>query len=173
MRRALRVIETLESGVRTASRVCNWIAMLSVCAMMLLTVSDVILRLFRRPITGAYELVSLAGTTFVSFSLAFTSVERGHIAVDFLVQKLRTRGQRVVDSITSFVCTALFGFISWQALRYAANLRSTGEVSLTLQVPLYPFAAGISLGCALLCIVFLTRFIGSLVRAMSDISKDK
>jgi TRAP-type C4-dicarboxylate transport system permease small subunit len=172
MNRALRAIETLERGVCTASRVSNWIAMLSVCTMMLLTVSDVILRLFRRPITGAYELVGLAGAIFVSFSLAYTSVERGHIAVDFLVQKFTTRGQRVIDSVTAFVCTALFGFISWQAWQYAANLRSTGEVSLTLQVPLYPFAAGISLGCVLLCVVLLTRFIASLITAMSDISKD-
>lgn len=158
--------DTIERGVRTASRVCNWIAMLSVCVMMFLTVADVILRLFRRPITGAYELVGLAGAAFVSFSLAYTSVERGHIAVDFLVQKLSARGQKLVDCVTAFVCTLLFGIITWYAVQYAVSMRKTGEVSLTLKVPLYPFVAGIAIGCALLCIVLLARFVGSLLQTV-------
>ena len=63
----------------------NWIAAGAVIAMMLLTSADVILRLFRRPITGAYEIVGLLGAIVISFSLAYTSVEKGHIAVEFLV----------------------------------------------------------------------------------------
>jgi TRAP-type C4-dicarboxylate transport system permease small subunit len=165
--RPVKLINTVEKVVGRAARVCNRIAMLSVCAMMVLTVTDVILRLFRRPITGAYELVGLAGAAFVSFSLAYTSVEHGHIAVDFLIQKMKKRGRMVVDSLTSIAGGAFFGATAWQAVRYASRLENTGEVSLTLQVPLYPFVAGIALGCGLLCTVLLCRFAGSLAGAMS------
>lgn len=165
--------ETIERGVRTTSRVCSWIAMISVCVMMFLTVADVLLRLFRRPITGAYELVGLAGAAFVSFSLAYTSVERGHIAVDFLVQKLSGRGQRLVDCMTAFVCAVLFGVIARYAAQYAVSLRNTGEVSLTLKVPLYPFVVGITIGCALLCVVLLTRFVGLFLQTVNGGSREK
>lgn len=164
MKRVEAVFIDIDRGVRAASRVFNWIAMVSVVLMMTLTVADVVLRLFRSPITGTYEIVGLLGAIFVSFSLAYTSVVRGHIAVDFLVQKLKLRGQAIVDCINAFVCTALFGVIAWQAVLYAGSLRGTGEVSLTLQVPLYPFVYGVAIGCGMLCIVLLFRFAGSLIR---------
>jgi TRAP-type C4-dicarboxylate transport system permease small subunit len=173
MKRAESFFIGIERGIRAASRVFNWIAMISVAIMMTLTVADVILRLFRNPITGTYEIVGLLGAVFVSFSLAYTSVERGHIAVDFLVQRLRLRGQKVIDCINAFICSALFGIIAWQAVVYAGSLRNTGEVSLTIQVPLYPFVFGVAIGCGLLCIVLLFRFVGSLFQACSQSKQDR
>jgi len=149
----------MEKGVHTTSRMCNWLAILSVTVMMVLTVCDVVLRMFRRPITGTYEIVGLLGAAFVSFSLAYTSIEHGHIAVDFLIRRFRLPVQRGFEGVTSFVCAALFGMVTWQGFTYAAHIRQTGEVSLTLQVPLYPFVYGMAFGSGLLCIVLLFRFL--------------
>ncbi|PKL15498.1 MAG: C4-dicarboxylate ABC transporter permease, partial [Spirochaetae bacterium HGW-Spirochaetae-5] len=59
----------------------NVIACVAIIIMMLLSVADVVLRLFGKPIPGAYELVGVLGTIVVSFALGFTSLEKGHIAV--------------------------------------------------------------------------------------------
>lgn len=149
----------VQRGVRTTSRVCNCLAIVSVTVMMILTVCDVVLRMFRRPITGTYEIVGLLGAVFISFSLAYTSIEHGHIAVDFLIRRFRQQVQRCFEGVTSFVCAVLFGLITWQSFVYAVHIQQTGEVSLTLQVPLYPFVYGMAIGCGLLCVVLLIRFL--------------
>ena len=142
----------------------NWIAGGAVVAMMLLTSADVILRLFRRPITGAYEIVGFLGAIVISFSLAYTSVEKGHIAVEFLVQRFSAKAQAVVDSINYLFGIALFGLIAWQSILYAGDLKQCGEVSLTVEMPIYPFVYGISIGSGLLCLVLLMEFFASVKR---------
>lgn len=131
----------------------NGIAAVAVVAMMALTCLDVLLRLVRHPIPGAYEVVGMLGALFVSFSLARTSVDQGHIAVDFLVQRLPRRVQCAVEAINAGICALLFTVISRQCVLYARDLRSSGEVSMTLQVPLHPFVLGLAVGCAMLSVV--------------------
>ena len=154
----------LEKSVSSITRKFNWIAAAAVIAMMVLTCADVILRFFRHPIPGTYEMVGLLGTIVVSFSLAHTSVVRGHISVEFVIQKLPKRVQIVIDGINSLLGAALFGLITWQSLLYAQNLMHTGEVSMTLQMPIYPFVYGIAIGSGMLCLVLLIEFLQSLKR---------
>jgi len=142
----------------------NWIAAGAVVAMMCLTCTDVILRIFRLPIPGTYEIVGLLGSVVIAFSIGYTAVEKGHIAVEFLVQKLPVRVQTVIDTFNALISTCLFGLISWQSIVYASDLQQSGEVSLTIQMPIYPFVYGIALGCGLLCLVLLLDFVKSLKR---------
>jgi len=150
----------------TLSRGLNALAGAAVAAMMLLTCADIVLRLLRRPLTGTYELVGFCGALAVSFALAQTSIDRGHIAVDFLVQRFPPRVRAVVEAVNSLVAAALFGLVAWQAVGYAASLRRAGEVSMTLQLPVYPIAYGIALGCGVLCLVLLSRTVESLGRIL-------
>lgn len=149
----------LEKSVHPLARWFNWIAAGAVTAMMLLTCADVVLRIFRCPIPGTYEIVCLLGATFASFSLAHTTTERGHIAVDFLVQKLSPRNQLVVECINSIIGAVLFSVIAWQSILQALDLKAAGEVSMTLQMPIHPFLFGIAAGCGLLAVVLVCRFI--------------
>ncbi|HPA15553.1 MAG TPA: TRAP transporter small permease [Desulfobacterales bacterium] len=140
----------------------NWIAAGAVIVMMLLTSADVVLRFFRRPIPGTYEIVGLLGAVVISFSLAYTSVKKGHIAVEFLVERFPRKIQTFINAINDFFSALLFGLISWQSMLYALDLKGSGEVSLTLQMPIYPYVYGISTGCGLLCMVLLAEFLKSL-----------
>lgn len=142
----------------------NWIAAGAIVAMMLLTSTDVVLRLFRHPIPGTYEIVGLLGAVVIAFSLAYTSIEKGHIAVEFLVQKFPRNVQLFITAINDLLSTFLFGLIAWQSILYASDLKQSGEVSLTLQAPIYPFIYGIAAGCGLLCFVLILEFLKSLKR---------
>ena len=154
----------LERSILSITQKFNGVAAAAVVIMMVLTCADVILRFFRHPIPGTYEMVGLLGAIVVSFSLAHTSVMRGHISVEFIVQKLPKTAQIVIDGINSLLGTALFGLITWQSMLYASNLMHTGEVSLTLQMPIYPFVYGIAIGSGMLCVVLLIDFLQSLKR---------
>jgi TRAP-type C4-dicarboxylate transport system permease small subunit len=144
----------------------NYVACAAVVIMMVLTCSDVILRLFGHPILGTYEMIGFSGSVVISFALAYTSLERGHIAVELLVDRLPQRLQFFMNSVNSIIGVALFGIITWQSFVYAADLRKSGEVSLTLQFPTYPFVYGISAGCCLLCLVLLVDAIRSIGKLM-------
>lgn len=151
------MIFRIEQWTAKVAEVFNWVSAAAVAGMVVLTCMDIILRLFRHPIPGTYEMVGFLGAVFAAFALGYTSVNRGHIAVDFLVQKLPARAQSLVDGINDSICAVFFGFLSHQCLVYAGDLKSVGEVSMTLQMPVYPFVYGIALGCLLLTLVLAVQ----------------
>jgi len=140
----------------------NWISALSITLMMTITVADIILRLFRCPIPGTYDVVGLLGALTISFSLGYTSIEKGHISVDFIMQKFPEKIKMAVNTVNNLIATIFFAVAAWQSMLYAMNLRDTGEVSLTLQIPTYPFVMGVSAGCLLLCLVLVAESMQSM-----------
>ncbi|HOC58562.1 MAG TPA: TRAP transporter small permease [Smithellaceae bacterium] len=151
-----------------AGKAFNYLACAAVIVMMLLSTSDVVLRLLGNPIPGSYELVGFLGTIVVSFALAFTSIEKGHIAVELMVEKLPQRTQLIIEFICNLIGALLFGMMTYKAVRYALDIRASGEVSSTLQMPIYPFIFGMALGFGLLLIVLTADSIKSLRRALAE-----
>ena len=149
-----------------AGRGFNLLSCAAVIAMMLLSTADGFFRLFGKTIPGTYELVGFLGTIVVSFALAFTSMEKGHIAVEILVEKLPQRAQLAIEGFCNLIGALLFGVIAYQAVLYALDIKKSGEVSLTLQMPPYPFIFGIAAGCALLCLLLVADFIKSVQRTL-------
>lgn len=137
-------------------------------AMMLLTCADVILRFFRRPIPGTYELVCFLGAMAVAFAMAHTSAEKGHVSVSLILRLLPRKIQNIVESITNVFGLTLFVLIAWRSFLYANTLRDSGEVSLTLQLPFYPFVYGIGVSAVVVCLVLLKDLFGSLTRVLSQ-----
>jgi TRAP-type C4-dicarboxylate transport system permease small subunit len=135
----------------------NIVACLAVILMMLLTCADVIMRIFGRPITGTYEMIGYLGIVTVAFALAYTSIKKGHVAVELLANKLPKRMQFFIGGITSLLSTGLFSLIAWQCALYGKDLKISGEVSMTLGIPTYPFAYGMALGSAMLCLVLIVE----------------
>jgi len=135
----------------------NGIAAASIVFIMLLISLEVILRIFRIPIAGSYELVGLCSALAISFSLGYTSLQRGHIAVDFLTQRFSFSKQRIIKFINTCIAFVLFAILTWQTFLYAMQLKKTGEVSATLQVDLYPFVFGLTIGSLLLCLVLIVE----------------
>lgn len=148
-------MEAFLSKVERLSRLINAIAAISLTFIMFLTVADVFLRSFRRPITGTYELVSFAAAVMVGFSLSFTSWARGHIYVDFLILKFSQAIRNIINIVTRCLGIFLFIMIGWNLIMYAVVLYKTREVSLTLNIPFYPIAIGVGICCFIQCLVLL------------------
>lgn len=140
----------------------NWIAGGAVIAMMLLTTTDVIMRAFRHPIPGAYEMVGLIGSVAASFSLAYTSIEKGHIAVEFLVSRFSAPAQALISAANALIASIFFALITWQSVLYGTDFLLRNEVSMTIQMPIYPFVYGVAAGCGVLCPVLLVEFLGAI-----------
>ncbi len=155
-----------EKFIKALAEKFNWIAAGAVVFMMGLTCLDVFLRIFRKSIPGTYEFIGLFGSVVISFSLAYTTMAKGHIAVEFLVQKFSQRRQSLTGFFTDFFSMILFVVVSWRSFLYAMELMRAGEVSLTTHFPIYPFVLGIALGCGLQSLLLFTDTVKSLKGAM-------
>jgi len=149
------VLRTIAKSIDRISTGLNGVSAAAVVFIMLLTCVDVVMRAFGRPIPGTYELVGYFGAVIVAFALARTSVERGHIAVELLVDRLPRRPRHAVEALGALAGASLFGLLAWQSLIYAADLMESGDVSLTLGVPTWPFVSCIGAGSAVLVLVLL------------------
>jgi len=136
-----------------------FIAGVALTAMMFLTVADVVLRTFKRPIVGTYELVGLLGAIAIGFAIPQTSRVQGHVLMDFVTVKLPSVLQKIFQVITRLLAIAIFFIIAWNLWILGSDFVRTGETTLTLQYPLYPVAYGISICCFIECFVLFVEIL--------------
>lgn len=147
-------LRTATGRVATASA---WLSALCLLGMMGATCLDVLLRFFRHPIPGAYETVGFLGALMVAFALADTTLKGGHIAVEFLVEKLPSAPRKWLDRTTTLALVLLFGLLTQRMGVYALDLKEAAEISMTLKMPVWPVVAGICFGLGLFVSVLVTR----------------
>ena len=145
--------------LRFISSLLNTIAGIAVTFMMLLTVADVLLRAGGRPIIGTFEVVSLLLALVIGFGIPQVSLDRGHVSMDFLLEKLSKKGRRVMNTFTRVLCLALFAFLGCNLFNVGARFHASGEVSATIKIPFYPVAYGVAVCCLLECCVFIFEIV--------------
>lgn len=142
--------------ISTVLKVCKFLYGVSgftLVVMMLLTVLDVALRMVGRPITGVYELVGYFASIVVGFALPFTTWTRGHIYMEFVVDKLPVQSRDIANILTRIIGIALFAVVAYNLVDVGIVLYDTGKVSPTLQLPVYPFAWAVAACCCIICLV--------------------
>jgi TRAP-type C4-dicarboxylate transport system permease small subunit len=122
---------------------------------MLLTVADVLLRAVRHPIIGTYEIVALSLALVIGFGIPQVSLDRGHVYMDLLLEKLSKRGKKVTNTSTRVLCLILFAFLGYNLFNVGARFHASGEVSATIKIPFYPVAYGVAVCCLLQCCVLI------------------
>jgi TRAP-type C4-dicarboxylate transport system permease small subunit len=152
-------MNALSAVARGLSRFMYVIAGIALAGSMFLTVADVILRQFKVPIVGTYELVGLLGAVVVGFAIPQTSRLQGHVIMDFVTAKLSRSWQRPFHVITRILAIGTFAIIAWNLWALGNDLRKSGEVTLTLQLPFYPVAYGIALCCIVECLVLFVDMV--------------
>jgi len=157
-------MNTLERITQRLAKNLYWVAGAAIIIMMMLTCADVVLRYFRRPIPGTYELVCFLGSVSVAFAMAYTTIEKGHVSVSFVVDLFPKKIQDIIACLTTSFGLCLFVFVTWQSMVYANDLRLSNEVSLTLELPFYPFVYGIGFSAAVVCLILLCDLMNHLIK---------
>ena len=152
-------MNTYETIIKGLSRLMYWIAGTALTGIMFLTVTDVVLRLLKRPILGTYEIVSLLGAVVIGFAIPQTSIDRGQVLMDFFTGRLSSRVQQALHILTRLLGMVTFLIIGWNLMVMGNDLRFTGQVSQTLRIPEYPIAYGVGLCCFMECLVLLSELI--------------
>ncbi|HOZ47909.1 MAG TPA: TRAP transporter small permease [Candidatus Hydrogenedentes bacterium] len=142
-----------EKAVTAVVLLLSVVAGLGVLTMMVVTCLDVILRLFGSPLIGAYDIVRLAGAVTIACALPYTTAVKGHVAIEFFFQMLSRRGRILVDTLARSIGMGLFGLLAWQSVVYGNGIKSSGQVTATLQIPLFWLPYVLALCCGVVVLV--------------------
>jgi TRAP-type C4-dicarboxylate transport system permease small subunit len=156
-------MEFLDRASRILNQVFVWIAGVFLGGMVLLSCSNIFLRIVWVPVKGTYELMGFFGAIVTAFALGYTQIKRGHIGIDIVVMQFSAKARRILHGINYFICMVFFSIAGWQIAKWAGTLWKTGEVTETLRIVFYPFTYGVALGCFILALVLLVDLLKVLV----------
>ena len=129
--------------VSKLSRFLGVIAGSTLVAVMLMTVLDVILRYFGRPIVGIYDIVALGGAVIIGFSMPLAAEKKVHVYMEMGLQSYSRTVKQVLSFITRVIVFGISFIVAWNLIQLGIDFHQTGEVSLTIKIIYYPIAMGL------------------------------
>ena len=146
----------LDSFLKIVNKILNIIGGTALTLMMFLTVSDVIMRSVGYPILGAYEMVAMLLAVVIGFTIPKVSLDKGHVIMEFVLEKLSPKGKAVMITFTRILCIFLFAIIGYNLFLIAKEFNMSGEVSSTLKIPFFPIAYCVGVCCFVECLVLVS-----------------
>jgi len=148
-------MERLYSIFIKLNKILAGISGLALTVMMCLTVADVIMRAFGRPILGTYEMVALLLAIVIGFSIPRVSLDRGHVYMEIFLDRLSKGNKAMLNTVTRIMCAILFIIIGYNLFLIGGEYHLSGEVSSTLKIPFFPIAYCVGVCCFIECLVFI------------------
>lgn len=161
-------MQTLDKFIQTLVKILVFVGGLFLVAMICLTCANIFFRMVWFPIRGTFEFMGYFGAIVTAFALAFTELNRGHIAVDVMVNRFPQNVQKFLHVLNSFICFVFFAIATGYIVKKATILLRTGEVTETLQIIYYPFTYAVALGFGVLSLVLLSNVIQTVFPGEED-----
>jgi len=149
-----------ELFVKKISRWSGYVAVAMLLIIPLLTTLDIAgSKFFNLPLTGSVEITGLLQVMLLPLAAAITLLCGQHIKVDVFTDKLSNKAKLKFDSIISLLLFLFSVVLIWQVIVYGLDNISSGEVSNTLNLPLYPFIFIMALAFVPLGLAFFDGFL--------------
>ena len=140
--------------VNKITRVLIAIGTTILALMMFLTALDVGLRyIFNRPLSGAFELVEYMMAILIPFCIVYCADQKGHVAVDFVVHRLKESASQFLEFLSSFlslIISILLFYRSAAEAHLAVKIRLV--TSGIIEWPAWPLKIVVAFGFLLLAI---------------------
>ncbi|MBN1776888.1 MAG: TRAP transporter small permease [Clostridiales bacterium] len=156
-----RIDRFIKKAARIFGEIAGWF--LFVC-MLLVTVNVILRKVFGSPLLGTYEWVEILTAVVISLGLAYCAIVGGHIAIDFIVNKMKPGVQRMIAIICGSVSCLVMGGVTVSLFLYANTLALSGEVSPTTKIPYYIFVYVAGIGFVIFLAVLLLDLYNSVRR---------
>lgn len=147
------MLKRYNKGMASISALLNNLAALALVIMMVLVVSNVILRLVGIPIQATYDFVEFLTALGIGLALAYCAVVDGHISISLFIQKLPEKIQKVIDIVVGIISVILLIFVTYQMAMHAYTMQLRGEIALTTGIPYAPFIYLIAVGFGVFTLV--------------------
>ena len=139
------------------------IGMLVLLGMMFLIIVDIIMRrIFSRPFSWSYEVISEFLVVVVFLTLAFCTSQKVHVSIDALVTRFPKNVRKAFNIFAFFWGFAAFGLVTWASVGYGLGEAESGYTTGILHIPIYPFIFVLAFGCALTALVLLIHLLNEI-----------
>jgi C4-dicarboxylate transporter DctQ subunit len=154
--------------MRWLDRLEEWIVMLMLAAMTLLTFVQVVLRyVFNSGFTWALELTTIFFAMMIFVGISYGVRVGAHIGVDALVRLMPSGMRRGVSILVVLLCLGYAGIIILGSWDYVTKMKMVGIELEDLPFPMWIVRAIMPLGYALMTFRFL-QILWQLVTGKSD-----
>ncbi len=158
------------TAVRLLNQI-NWgvsiLAIASLLAMMMLTVSDVFMRyVLNSPIVGSVELSEYLIVVAGFLGVAWCTMRGGHLKVGVIMDRMSSRVQAITDSITLFLGITVVPLVAWQLFVRAIGAYQDGLRSFILNIPDFIFYILAGVGYSLFFLALLPVLVNFLRKAI-------
>jgi TRAP-type C4-dicarboxylate transport system permease small subunit len=151
-----RIDRLIKKVAKVLGEIAGWF--LFAC-MLIVTLNVILRKIFGSPLLGTYEWVGILTAVMISFGLAYCAVVGGHIAIDFIVNKMKPGVQRMIAMICGGISCLVMGGVAVSIFLYANKLALSGEVSPTTKIPYYLFVYAVGVGfVAFLAVLLLDLY---------------
>lgn len=133
------------------------IAGVTLAFMLAFTLLDVGMRAFGKPIVGDYEVISFLGAVVIGFSIPYTSLLKGHVAVDFVLEMVSKNTGNTIRLATRVLSIVLFLWMGWNFVLMSLDLIKSNEVTPVFKVPFYPISLGLAFTCIVQCLTLVSQ----------------
>ena len=146
-------VSAVNRAIHALARWCCYAGGTIMTALALMSVYSVVSRwLFGRPIQGDFELVQIGCAVAVSLFLPWCQLKGGNIIVDFFTTRCSQSTQSRLDAFGALMVGCVMLLIAWRTGVGAVSIKSGGETSMLMGVPIWlPYAGmvpGFLLGAA-------------------------
>ncbi len=148
-------MDFINGFVKTLTAWTARVGQVALAAAMLIIVANIILREVWKPLPGTVEVVEIMGALLLSLGVAYCAVDKGHIAVGILVDKLPELKEAVVELVVSAISFFFASLLAWEMASYATSMMQRGYTTGHLLIPLYPFIYVVAFGFLMLALVLL------------------
>jgi TRAP-type C4-dicarboxylate transport system permease small subunit len=152
----------MEAWFAFERKICRFLLLISgivLAVMLLFTITDVLMRAFSKPILGGFEIISFLGAVVIGFALPYTSLYKGHVAVDFFLEIVPQKVSTWMQIITRIMVIVLFIWMGWNFILMSLDLIRTKTVTPVFRMPFYPISFGLAFCCLGQCFTLLLQIV--------------
>jgi TRAP-type C4-dicarboxylate transport system permease small subunit len=159
-------VKTFEKVLRSLTEKFALIAMGAMVACMVLVVSDVVKgKVTGIPIPGTYETVELIAAVVMSMGISYLTFVRGHVWVGIIVDRFRPRTQAIFDIVNGVISLGITILLTRSMFLTASYSHRAGEMTQSLEIPLYPFIYVIAASLTVTCVVLIRDVVKAAITA--------
>lgn len=156
----------LRNFLRQLFRLVDFGAALFLVVITILTFTAVVMRyVFSLAFPGSFDVARLLLGVAIFWGIAVAAYRKSHISVDLVWQALPRPLQRVVDVLADAVFAGFASLMAWTMLQQVLRVRSTGQTTFELSIPLWPFYATAWAGLVLCCVLMWLRVVAGIIGA--------
>ena len=133
------MFSTIEKVLGTLVRISAFVGVLSLLAMMVLTVVTVVFRGIGIAFPGTYVLSELLLIPTVSFALAYAAWTGAHTRVELLTKNFPPKFAGLSTGLMLLAGSVFWGFVAYATYEEVLRRSAQGEVSPILDIPVAPF----------------------------------